>query len=895
MPYRCRADQLFLPIDAELEPEISESDLLNLLPLGRIFVWHPAIGLLGFDPEHVLSVRELLRPPAVVNGDWDGAEIGEQLNDTIRNLLPEPAPDAGAILNRGQDDIGSEASNIDDAPKAPDEKSAAAVRDAVQGALDGLSRAVARAVHNMTSRMPTSDSGNRRLGRLHAWAESILNGLNSTGGNGPAGTLPPPDSRLSAKRENELKRLLNLLENNPDQGLKYALPIGGENHGRGMAPPSDRLFENSGDFDLSQLRRSGRTDMWDLPWEYQVRLMQMYRELAQREQQLGRYRRAAYIYASLLADLQSAAVALEAGQFYHDAAAVYLEHLHHPLKAAECLRRGGFWEEAVQIYRNRERWIDAAELYVEIGRPDDAREMFHNEISSCQERHDYAAAGELADRRLDDPELATTLLFTGWMQAADGRTCFRQLLELNGRRGNHSDALWAMQQLTADDDFGESQLEDAVRVCSEAATAYPDESVRTAARQHTLRLAATLLKNSDDAAFVGERQSTALAAVRSLAQADRLLHSDTQRYELQLNLTKQTPPKRVFRRSGALRAIREVGTTDLQPDGTPIGTRWWHVVSNGSFVFRCGETPDGRTVVARQLLVTRRDGRLVADDWLLTLPERTSLDPQGFQLRMVPEKSQALLLWLPGQFPWCASAKNLQAIRESGFLNTINIRLDSVCAVDVSPTGWIFCVNLAAGETEWYDEICVLNASMTVDQRIRIDSPWDQIDVESVRPFAGLHVDAHAYRVIRKTVLRTDSSFSELTEENLRSTTAHVVEQLHDSPTRMSVSPGTTVTRLVFSFEQGARAVWPVRGESCAVASDLVDPITAFTLNGILAAACQQTDRLEFYRLNDSQAELIGEVRAGGMIQHLTCGTVPNQILAFRSDGQVTQFEVPVR
>ena len=618
--YRLRADRLFLPIDADVAPAISDSDLLPLLAEDRRYVWHPSIGLVGYEPEDVLSVRDLLISPAVRTADWDAAEIGEQLNGTIRNLLPEPAPHVDDILDRGQDDIGSEASNLSDAPRAPDEKSGAAIRDAVQGAANVVSAAFARAVHGITSRLPTSEAGSNALGRLHAWAESILNGTKSEGSRGGAGNRRPPDERMTTKRENELKRLMNLLQNDPDQGLKYALPMNGENQGRGVAPPGGRLFENDPNFDPRRLNQPGCADVWDMPWEYRVRLIEMYRDLAQREQRLGRYRRAAYIYATLLNDLPAAAATLEAGHLFHDAAAVYIEHLKDPVKGAECLRRGGFWEEAVQIYRVRERWLDAAELYVEIGRPENAREMFQNEISVCRGRNDYVAAGEIADQRLNDPEQASTLLFTGWMQASNGGACFRKLMDLNGRRGNHRDAMWVMQQLTAEDELGQSQIESAAGVCSEFANTYPDEAVRIAARQHTLRLAATLLRSKGDAGHSASH-SAALSAVRSLAQADRLLQSDTHRFELQRNLAvaseiKPAAPKR----SSSLSPIKHVGNTNLSPEGTPKGTRWIDIACTGNEIFRCGVTATNRLVLVRQRLAILRGGRLVSEDHVIVFP-----------------------------------------------------------------------------------------------------------------------------------------------------------------------------------------------------------------------------------------------------------------------------------
>lgn len=70
--------------------------------------------------------------------------------------------------------------------------------------------------------------------------------------------------------------------------------------------------------------------------------------------------------ATLLGDLNATAAALEGGSLHRDAAAICQKHLNNPLKAAECLRNGGFWEDALVIYRDLGHWIEAGELYLRL-------------------------------------------------------------------------------------------------------------------------------------------------------------------------------------------------------------------------------------------------------------------------------------------------------------------------------------------------------------------------------------------------------------------------------------------------------------------------------------------------------------------------------------------------
>src|SRR5436190_21747239 len=154
---------------------------------------------------------------------------------------------------------------------------------------------------------------------------------------------------------------MDLLAKDPDRALKYALPVGGEGH-RGLAPPSNRLGERDTSFNLGRLGGGGPADFWDLPNEYRQRLVARYRELANRELRLGRYRRAAYIFAELLSDLEAAATALTAGRHWREAAILYRDRLNRPLDVAHCLEQGGLWAEAVALYESMQVYQKAGDL-----------------------------------------------------------------------------------------------------------------------------------------------------------------------------------------------------------------------------------------------------------------------------------------------------------------------------------------------------------------------------------------------------------------------------------------------------------------------------------------------------------------------------------------------------
>src|SRR6202000_772153 len=143
-------------------------------------------------------------------------------------------------------------------------------------------------------------------------------------------------------------RLLHLLDTDPEAGLRHAIPMNDFAH-RGVAPPGGRLGTHSLDFDPRKLG-GGPAGFWNVPQNLREVLRRRYREMADREMQLGRHRRAAYIYAELLGDLVSAANALKQGRLFREAALLYEDHLRNPLEAARCLAAGGLLAGAIERY-----------------------------------------------------------------------------------------------------------------------------------------------------------------------------------------------------------------------------------------------------------------------------------------------------------------------------------------------------------------------------------------------------------------------------------------------------------------------------------------------------------------------------------------------------------------
>ena len=900
--YRCVADRLYLPVEAEFTPDVTEAELRSLLPLdmSSLFVWHPTTGLIQFEADQIPGVADLLGGPAFAETRWDAACVGETLNDVIHSLKPEVTDHLPDILQQGQGDIGKDASDISNAPPSPDEVPHPKLNDLARG----MKRMIANGILGITNRLPERPGGSQSLAKLHQWASSFLSGLAAGAGGGPAGSgvadrgKQPPIHNLSSQRENELKRLLNLLKNDPDQGLRYALPLNGGLR-RGQAAPSGRLGERTPDFHVGQLGGSGPADAWDLPWEYQVKLMQSYRDLAQREMRLGNHRRAAYIYGTLLGDLNGAAAALEAGELYRDAATVYQKHLNNPLKAAECLQRGGFWEEALVIYRDRGRWIEAGELLLKLEQPEEARVMFSNEIRSCTARLDFLKAGELADQRLHDPEQAVELLTKGWEKNSSAEKCFRALLVLHGQRGQHTQTRQALQKLAGGPNLFVHQRADAIKVCSDTAVTYPDAGVRDLARQQTWQIAGAVLQDTRT-----EQHAVALTAVQSLSKRDDLLQRDAQRFAFQAvdvkKPRKAQPQKSESQRAkgipqpkSVVKAMIPVGMVRISPVNVPKGTKWRSGVGAGGYCCVLGEAPDESLAIVQSTQGPGEQDVLASSAFIFRTGENLPLD--RCELRLSGIASRVYLQRFPATSDWNKLALE-QVHGQTSFLNVLTPQSDLLLDFQQLATGITWAL-LIDSESHFVVEATGRNG--LVCQTLVLDLEGTMLEHFQEGPYRIHHDGTRLIVFTGRHVWRIDSVEAAVVEKSSRSVVEPIqVIEFPEAALRMVTSPLNTTLRLVFTFANGAQAVWPTSNESCSFASGFDQPLMTSVGNGLFVVACRATGRIASYRLNAGASEQIASYEdaiGADPVVDLIPGLMGNEFYVLRQSGCILRLQIPVR
>ncbi len=386
LPFTLTGNRLFIPADARLRYPLTEAEFSALF-LHDVTVYLPATGLVGFDAGDAIRLADLIALPEQRGQLWNLAHPGLlPLPDKLTIIAAQPPPDIAQLMEQSRSDIGRQ--SVEELPGFPGEPK--------ESGATGPREAFYKAVRKFTQKIPDSSKVKEPTwaNKLEDWANRKL-------------------ADLQAKQNREIDRLLHWLQNDPDKGLRHALPIGGDGM-RGVAPPDANLGTRDVDFDLNKLGGGEIASPWALDWPQTQRLIEGYRQAANRELNLGRHRRAAYIFARLLGDHAAAANALKSGGFYREAAQLYAKFLHDEPEAALCLRQGGLFEEALQLYERLREFETMGDLYRELNREPEAERAYERAVAELTTKDEPIYAASLLAQKLDQRHRAFDLLLGAW-------------------------------------------------------------------------------------------------------------------------------------------------------------------------------------------------------------------------------------------------------------------------------------------------------------------------------------------------------------------------------------------------------------------------------------------------------------------------------------------------
>lgn len=229
---------------------------------------------------------------------------------------------------------------------------------------------------------------------------------------------------LAERNQKQLDKLLKMLHDNPEEALKYAIPLDPNNSSRGGAQGSFTLNKRWGDlsaFGTGNWSGVGGGGI-DLGEGY-FQLENQYRKTALALIQKKEYEKAAFVYLKLLKNPHQAARTLEDGKLYKEAAAIYLKHVNNKHKAAECYEKGNMTYKAIDLYEELENFSKVGDLYVSLNKRNLANQYYTKTAEILMRKNKYLNAAEVFQNKMEDINGAQKILLGGWEKKHESYNC----------------------------------------------------------------------------------------------------------------------------------------------------------------------------------------------------------------------------------------------------------------------------------------------------------------------------------------------------------------------------------------------------------------------------------------------------------------------------------------
>lgn len=251
----------------------------------------------------------------------------------------------------------------------------------------------------------------------------------------------PQNSRLSERMQNdfeelrrrnqeEIDKLMELFKNNPEEALKYAVPLDEHGSVRGGESREFNLSKRWSDFSLAhmQVGSGSGSGSIDLSEHYQ-KLQQQYNETAEDLIKKKEYHKAAFVYMKLLKNTHKAAETLEEGKLYQDAATIWLKHANNKQKAAECYEKGRMIDDAIDLYKELKQDEKVGDLYVSINKRKEADIHYELVVDDYRSRDQYLKASIVYREKMLNFAGSQYLLLEGWRKEKDAFNCLNHYLD----------------------------------------------------------------------------------------------------------------------------------------------------------------------------------------------------------------------------------------------------------------------------------------------------------------------------------------------------------------------------------------------------------------------------------------------------------------------------------
>jgi len=406
-PCQCVHHLLFIPQYAAIHPVPGAAEASTLLS-GKPHFLHPEIGLVVLDTP--ISWNSLISPPNQLSLNIVTPEAQVFIPQKIRRaeILSLPPEE---VLKHLEERAFTPTQKFNDKPLSIAEK----IKLGILKTLFTKS--------NKEGGKPTQE----RTG-LMKMLEKITGQIFPSSGKW-FDNLEQDLEELEKRNRTEMQKLMDLFKQNPDEALKYAVPLDDSGAGRGGYAGRFEMSRRWSNFDwFGGNNNSGSGNILFTEDSY-FKLQQQYRKTAADLVKDGKHERAAFVYIKLLKDHGSAAEALEKGRLYPEAASVYLKHLRNKSKAAECYEKGQMISNAIALYKEMKEFEKTGDLYMQLKKQKEAFEYYQLVANEHIEGGRYVKASVLMRNKMNDAEPAQDLLLQGWRKDKDAFNCLNNYFQ----------------------------------------------------------------------------------------------------------------------------------------------------------------------------------------------------------------------------------------------------------------------------------------------------------------------------------------------------------------------------------------------------------------------------------------------------------------------------------
>ena len=393
---------IFIPEKAIITPALTATETGKLFKETKYFL-HPEIGMVELSeaidwPEIIETPQQIplnpLMPIASVN-----------IPSTVKSFQLQSIPPEEAIKLLEQD-VFPKREKLKDKPLSVFEKAKLKLYEQIFKSIDASK----------------ADANPENIPPALLKSLVAIGGLVGKKGDDLLQKMQEDFADLEERNKKEIDKLMDMLKDNPEEALKYAIPLDEKGTFRGGLNSKFELSRRWGNFSLfgnNNRTGSGGVDLGD---QFLI-LRQQYFQTAKELIEKGAFEKAAFIYMRLLKNYLLAAQTLEKGKMYQEAASIYLKHLDNKAQAARCYEEGNYIQEAIELYKELNNNEKVGDLYHQLHNIKEANVYYQKVVEEYTSDNQYVKASLICKNKMNQLEGAQDILLEGWRKSKDAFNC----------------------------------------------------------------------------------------------------------------------------------------------------------------------------------------------------------------------------------------------------------------------------------------------------------------------------------------------------------------------------------------------------------------------------------------------------------------------------------------